>query len=139
VIKPIKSIISEGCQLEPLLAYAETLNELHKLFVGICPQNLSGSTRVLGLKSGILTVSAKNPIFAAKLRQIVPTLIPQLRNAGCEVSGIRVKVQVSYEKAPTKSAPRKLGTPARRALKKLSDELEDSPLKASVNKLIQSG
>lgn len=84
---------------------------------------------MLGLQFGILSIATSNATVAAKLRQLAPELVVLLQNKGCEVSGIRVKVQVTYAPAPPKHAPRELSKTARNALEQLGDTLNDSPLK----------
>ena len=61
-----------------------------------------------------------------------------LRNRGCEVSRIHVKVQVSFNHSPPASTPRRLGKTARDALNDLSHALSDSPLKLALKKMIES-
>jgi len=131
-----KSLLSGNRELYPLLAKAQALSVLHRHFICVAPPYLAQSSQVLGLKSGILSIAVANATVAAKLRQLVPELIIMLQNRGCEVSGIRVKVQVSFVISPPKSTPRKLGKPARDALDKLSQSINDSPLKRALKKMI---
>jgi hypothetical protein len=62
-----------------------------------------------------------------------------MQNRGCEVSGIRVKVQVSFDRLQPKPAPHKLSKTAQDALKELSMSLNDSPLKLALEKLVDKG
>lgn len=89
---------------------------------------------VSGLQFGTLTIVAANATAAAKLRQLAPELVVLLQNRGCEVSGIRVKVQVSIAPVPPKHTPRQLSKTARNALNDLSDSLDESPLKQALKK-----
>jgi len=61
-----------------------------------------------------------------------------LQNRGCEVSGIRIKVQVSFNRSQPVPPPRKLGKTARDALNELSQTLGDSPLKLALKKIIET-
>jgi len=61
-----------------------------------------------------------------------------LQNRGCEVSGIRIKVQVSFNRSQPAPPPRKLGKTARDALNELSQTLGDSPLKLALKKIIET-
>ena len=90
---------------------------------------------VSGLQFGTLTVVVANATVAAKLRQLAPELVVLLQNRGCEVSGIRVKVQVAATPAPSKSTPRQLSKTARDALDGLSANLDESPLKQALKKI----
>lgn len=105
--------------------------------MAVMPSYLAQTCQVLGVQSGTLSIAVANATVAAKLRQLAPELIDLLQNRGCEVSGIRVKVQVAYPVERPKSAPRKLGNTAQRALQELSLSLEDSPLKLALKKMAQ--
>ncbi|HYR05405.1 MAG TPA: hypothetical protein VEP71_01840, partial [Gallionella sp.] len=83
-------------------------------------------------------VAVANAAFAAKLRQLVPELVVMLQERGCEISGIRIKVQVSYVRSQPATPPRKLGKTARDALNELSQTLCDSQLRLALKKLAKS-
>lgn len=130
-----KSLLSGNQELRPLLAKAQALSSLQRHFIGAAPPHLAQSSQVLGLQLGTLSIAVANAAIAAKLRQLAPELVVMLQNRGCEVSGIRVKVQVSYTRSPPKHAPRKLGETAQSALNELSQSLSDSPLKHALEKM----
>ena len=106
--------------------------------MSVAPPHLAQSSQVLGLQSGMLSVAVANAAIAAKLRQLVPELIVMLQNRGCEVSGIRVKVQVSFNRSQPVPTPRKLGKTARDALNELSQTLDDSPLRLALEKMAET-
>lgn len=133
-----KSLLSGDSELRPLLAKAQALAALQRHFAGVAPPNLAQSSQVLGLQAGILSIAVANATIAAKLRQLVPELVVMLQNSGCEVSGIRVKVQVSFSVSPPEPKPRKLGKAARDALNELSQTLGDSPLKLALKKMSEA-
>ncbi|MDO8465689.1 MAG: DUF721 domain-containing protein [Gallionella sp.] len=120
------------------MAKAQALSALQRHFADVAPPSLAQSSQVLGLQSGILSVSVANAAIAAKLRQLVPELIVMLQNRGCEVNGIRVKVQVSFNRSQPVSTPRKLGKTARDAVNGLSQTLGDSPLRLALKKLAET-
>ena len=94
---------------------------------------------MLGLHLGTLSIAVANATIAAKLRQLAPELATLLQGRGCEISGIRIKVQVSYIRSQPKMAPRKLGKTAQNALNELSHSLpDDSMLKLSLEKMIKT-
>ena len=133
-----KSLLSGNQELRPLLAKAQALSALHRHFISVAPPHLAQSSQVLGLQSGTLSIAVANAAIAAKLRQLVPELVVMLQNRGCEVSGIRVKVQVSFSRSQPAATPRKLGKTARGALNELSQSLGDSPLKFALGKMIET-
>jgi hypothetical protein len=138
VAQRFKSLLSGNQELRPLLAKAQALSALHRHFMSVAPPHLAQSSQVLGLQSGMLSVAVANAAIAAKLRQLAPELVVMLQNRGCEVSGIRVKVQVSFNRSQPVPTPRKLGKTARDALNELSQTLDDSPLRLALEKMAET-
>lgn len=114
---------------------AQALTALQSHFISVAPVHIGQSSQVLGLEAGTLTISVANATIAAKLRQIAPELVAMLQNKRCQVSGIRVKVQVSFDSGRPKPAPRILSKAARSALNELSCGLNDSPLKNALERM----
>jgi hypothetical protein len=138
VVQQFKSLLSGNLELRQLMVKAQTLSALHRHFISVAPPYLAQSSQVLGLQSGLLSIAVGNAAFAAKLRQLAPELVVMLQNRGCEVSGIRVKVQVSFQRSPPVATPRKLGKTAKDALNGLSQTLDDSPLGLALKKLAET-
>lgn len=134
----LKSLLSSNPELRPLLSKAQALSALHSHLIGVAPPLLVQSAQVLGLQLGTLSIAVANATIAAKLRQLAPELVVKLQNRGCEVSGIRVKVQVSFDRGKPRPAPRKLGKAAQNALNGLCLTLNDSPLKTSLARMARS-
>ncbi|MDP4030161.1 MAG: DciA family protein [Gallionella sp.] len=137
-MQQFKSLLSGNLELRQLMVKAQTLSALHRHFISVAPPYLAQSSQVLGLQSGLLSIAVGNAAFAAKLRQLAPELVVMLQNRGCEVSGIRVKVQVSFQRSPPVATPRKLGKTAKDALNGLSQTLDDSPLGLALKKLAET-
>ena len=133
----LKTLLNGNQELRPLLAKAQALSALQRHFISVAPPHLAQSSQVqvLGLQLGTLSIAVANATVAAKLRQLAPELTIMMQNRGCEVSGIRVKVQVSFDRLQPKPAPHKLSKTAQNALNELSLSLNDSPLKLALEKL----
>jgi len=118
---------------------AQTLSALQSHFIAVAQPHLalSAQVQVLGLQLGTLSIAAANATIAAKLRQLAPEMVVKLQNRGCEVSGIRVKVQVSFDRGQRNPVPRKLSKIAQNALQDLSLNLTDSPLKSTLERMAQ--
>jgi hypothetical protein len=138
VAQNLKTLISGNRELRPLLAKTQTLLALQRHFLAVAPPHLAQSAQVLGLQLGTLSIAVANSAIAAKLRQLAPELATLLQERGCEVSGIRVKVQVSYDRPQPKVVPHKLSRTAQDALQKLSIDLGDSPLKSALDRMAQT-
>ena len=135
--QPLKTLLNGNQELRPLLANVQALSALQRHFSSVAPSHLAqpDQIQVLSLKLGTLSVAVANATAAAKLRQLAPELVVMMQDRGCEVSGIRVKVQVSYDRIQPKPAPHKLSKAAQNALTELSLNLNDSPLKVALEKL----
>ena len=133
----LKTLLNGNQELRPLLAKAQALSALQRHFISVAPPHLAQSSQVqvLGLQLGTLSIAVANATVAAKLRQLAPELTIMMQNRGCEVSGIRVKVQVSFDRLQPKPAPHKLSKTAQNALNELSLSLNDSPLKLALEKM----
>jgi hypothetical protein len=138
VAQHLKTLLNGNQELRPLLAKAQALSALQRHFISVAPPHLAQSSQVqvLGLQLGTLSIAVANAAVAAKLRQLAPELAVMMQNRGCEVSGIRVKVQVSFDRLQPKPAPHKLSKTAQNALNELSLSLNDSPLKLALEKMI---
>lgn len=133
----LKTLLNGNPELRPLLVKAQALSALQSHFISIAPPHLAQSSQVqvLSLQLGTLSVAVANATLAAKLRQMAPQLVILMQDRGCEVSGIRVKVQVSFDRLQPKPAPHKLSKTAQNAISELSLSLNDSPLKVALEKM----
>jgi len=135
VSQHLKTLLSRNKELRPLLTKVQALSALQNHFTAVAPPHLAQSVQILSLQLGTLSIAVANATVAAKLRQLGPELAILMQNRGCEVSGIRVKVQVSFDRLQPKPAPHRLSKTAQIALKKLSQSLNDSPLKLALEKI----
>ncbi|MEO6975421.1 MAG: DciA family protein [Gallionella sp.] len=137
VAQQLKTLLSVNRELLPLLTKAQALSTLQRHFISVAPPHLaqSGQVQVLGLQLGTLSIAVANAAVAAKLRQLAPELAVMMQNRGCEVSGIRVKVQVSFDRPQPKPTRHVLSKTAQNALNELSSNLDDSPLKLALEKM----
>jgi len=121
------------------MAKAQTLTALQGHIIAVAQPHLDlyAQVQVLGLHLGTLSIAAANAAIAAKLRQLAPEMVAKLQHRGCEVSGIRVKVQVSFDRVQRNPAPRKLSKSARNALNDFSLTLDSSPLKSALERMAQ--
>jgi hypothetical protein len=137
VAQHLKNLLNENQELLPLLAKARALSALQRHFISVAPPNLAQSSQVqvLGLQLGTLSIAVANAAVAAKLRQLAPELAVKMQSRGCEVSGIRVKVQVSFDRPQPRPTRHELSKTAQNALNELSTSLNDSPLKLALEKM----
>jgi len=140
VTQQLKSLFGSSQELRTLKAKAQILSALESHFIAAAEPHLAlyNQVQVLGLQLGTLSIAAANATIAAKLRQLAPEMVAKLQNRGCEVSGIRVKVQVSYDRGQRTPVPRKLSKTAKYALQGLSLNLDESPLKSALERMART-
>ncbi|MCX8518960.1 MAG: DUF721 domain-containing protein [Methylophilaceae bacterium] len=84
--------------LKQMPALAEELAQvdaLQALWQAVAPANLAQHSFASKLNAGTLTVITDSGGVASKLKLISPALLKNLHHAGCVVSMIRIKVQVT--------------------------------------------
>lgn len=131
----LKTLLSNSEEFRAIIGKAQGLCNLQQQFIAIAPANLAPYCQVLSLEFGTLTIATGNAIIGAKLRQLTPQLVADMQKGGNQVSGIRVKVQVSYPQPAPAKIVRRLSPKALNTLNNFSAELADSPLKDALRKL----
>jgi len=89
------------------------------------------------LRDGTLTLLAENAAIAAKLKQLAARLLVAYQKQRCEVTSIRIEVQVkeAADAAPPAREPKRLSIETIENLDKLASQLDDSPLKQALTTL----
>ncbi|MDR2195147.1 MAG: DUF721 domain-containing protein [Gallionellaceae bacterium] len=125
-------------ELRRLSGEADRLLSLQHRYEKLAPASLVRSSRVMQLEQGTLSIAADNGAVAAKLRQLAPDLVRQFRDDGCEVSEIRVRVQVSVPPRRRRSSVIPLSDAGRERMLKTLEGLHDSPLKSALRQLAEA-
>jgi hypothetical protein len=126
--------------LARLSAHAGRLVKLQRVFERVAPSYLAASSRVANFKSGVVVIHADSGAVAAKLRQMLPSLVDEFSSKGAEITEIQVKVQpsnIAPQQIRGRLAP-KVSAHAKAALTRLEADLpEDSPLKEPLGRLVK--
>jgi hypothetical protein len=96
-LRNIRHLIGASSELEAVRKNAQKQSALQRAFVDYTPvelANLTDASRVGYIKAGTLYLLADHAAVAAKLRQLLPRLLPLFRNLDREITGIKVEVQV---------------------------------------------
>lgn len=133
----IKALLNANSEFKAILQKTQILNALQAQFALAAPPYLVQYSQVTGLQFGTLSIATGNATAAAKLKQLAPEIVNQFKNQGAEVSGLRIKVQVSYFVPIVTAPPRQLSSAAQQAIQQLEDRLSDTPLKAALHKFIR--
>jgi hypothetical protein len=131
----LKDFLASNQELRQLSSKAEQLTALQRHYESFAPPNLRRNSHILQLRKQEVVIAADNGAVAAKLRQMASELISLFQARGCEVTGIQIKVQVSAQPSVASLKPRVLGKVAQDALRKLDENMPDSPLKTALRRL----
>ncbi|MES1981457.1 MAG: DciA family protein [Pseudomonadota bacterium] len=130
----LNSYLGTSQELQRLARQAALLRALQLLYQQLAPAALARGSHVLQLAQQTLLLAADNGAVAAKLRQIAPELTLQMQNNGYEVTGIKVRVQVT-QSPPLGAPPAQLSAEGQQQLQDLAQKLPDSSLKNAVQRL----
>lgn len=122
-------------ELSELNARTQETQAAQKIWEAIAPDNLAKFSRAGSIKNQQLTLYADNSVVAAKIKLLLPSLLIQLKNQECEVTAIRVKVQVKSSPQPKLKKLRKLTPAAANSLKALGEKLAGTELGDAISKL----
>jgi hypothetical protein len=136
--RKLHSYLGDSSRLQALTQQAQRLTALERTWKEIAPPPLASSATVGVLHGQTLVVFATNGATAAKLRQLLPSLVEKFQKRGFEVTAIRIEVQAPQRHA---EAPRKksaaLSTTALESLAGLEQSLQASPLKDALQTLLR--
>jgi hypothetical protein len=123
-----------------LFSYMDKSTAMQQVFMKIAPPQLAQRSTLGALVDGDLTIYARNGAIAAKLRQMLPSLLLKFRARGYEVTAIRIAVQADYRSItePDGSVKtRQIGRTGVESLGNLVVALPASSLRTAVEKLLE--
>lgn len=138
--RSLDAYLNSAGDLARLSAHAGRLVKLQRVFEQIAPAYLTASSHVANLKLGKVVIHADSGAVAAKLRQMLPSLVDEFSLKGAEITEIQVKVQPSGVALQHKKrvVAASVGSSAKTGLSRLAEELPaGSPLKEAVERLVK--
>jgi hypothetical protein len=129
--------LNSSDRLRSLSQEAQRIAELNRVLLNIAPPELTQACCVKELRDGTLTLLAENAAIAAKLKQLAARLLASYQKQRCEITSIRIEVQVreSALVAAAKPEPKRLSIETIKNLEHLAEQLEDSPLKQALTRM----
>ena len=128
----LSTYFSASQELRTIAQKTQELATLQQQYRHVVPPTLASASQVIGFERHTLIIGANNNAVAAKLRQLAPRFIPLFKRGGLEITGIRVKVQVTNPTPGRKFPNNSLSVAGSQQLAKLDDSLPDSPLKKAL-------
>ena len=135
--KQLTAYLSDNPELRPLLEHARELQQWQSLFEQVAPKSLLTSCRVGQVDKGRLQLLADNGTVAAKLRQLVPTILESFQSKGCPIREVWVRVQIGGYAAPRRKMISALGSHGQQEVRSLAESLTESPLKTALESLLK--
>ena len=123
-----------------LFSHTEKLTAMQQVFMKIAPPQLAQHCALGALVEGDLTIYARSGAIAAKLRQMLPSLLLKFRARGYEVTAIRIAVQANYNSiTDTQKVAKRLeiGQAGLESRSDLVSALPASPLRTAVAHLLK--
>jgi hypothetical protein len=99
-----------------------------KIWEVIAPENLAKFSHASSIKNGQFTVIADNNAVAAKIKLFIPSLLIKLEKQECEVTAIRLKVQVKSTPPAKQKTIKKLSSQAAKNLNVLAEKISGTTL-----------
>lgn len=125
-------------ELNALSVHNQQTQVAQKLWEAIAPDNLAQFSQASSIKNQQFTIHANNNAVAAKIKLLSPNLLLKLQKQGCEVTSIRVKVQVKSSPLPRQKHLKKLSPVAAAHLQLLSEKLSGTALGEALIKLAKN-
>jgi hypothetical protein len=141
-LRDIRQLIGASAELDTVRKNAQRLTALQKAFVDYTPVELAELTRasrVGYIKAGTLYLWADHAAVAAKLRQLLPRLLPRFSKLDAEITGIKVVVQVQFPPHQSWKNAQKNQLPidSIEHFERLSRAVKDPALKSAIANLVR--
>ncbi|RZT41053.1 DciA family protein [Cupriavidus agavae] len=149
--KPLQDWLAKSGPVSTLMQTARQLASLEAEVFALLPAGMRAGIAVAGVKADgrgpqteqTLLLLAAHGAAAARVRQVVPTLLTRLQQRGSQVTAIRVRVQPEvgrgdWDTGPVERKARTANIPPAglHSMHALAHSLEDSPLKDAVQALL---
>lgn len=133
----LSALITSDEHLSQLFEKAARLLAMQRALDQMTPAEMAGLCTIANIRGQTVIVHAANNAVAARLRLMLPRLLPTLRNTSKDVNGVRVEVQIPRSATGGSRQTRKtvLGASAGELLRTLERQLPASRLRNAVESL----
>ncbi|GAB3627249.1 DciA family protein [Pandoraea terrae] len=136
VARPLTDLLSSADGAGSLLVAAEQLGRLETDVRALLPAPLAGTVRLAPPREGALVFLVTNNAVAARLRQQTPSLIEGLARRGWLIRNIRIRVSIAAPEPAKAPKEARLSRQGLVSLRDLRDQLEPSPLRDALARLV---
>lgn len=139
-MRKFQDYLGAGDTLRRLNEQAGRLASLDRAYKRAVPPALAEASGVTHVEAGTLLLWADGGAMAAKLRQLAPMLLLELKKVAPECTSIRVAVRVPGSEPPRpRGAPPRIGAGGTAALRGLASALPPSSLRTALARLAARG
>jgi hypothetical protein len=128
-------------QHQEMFTYIDQLTQMQQAFMEIIPSQLAKNCTLGRFSDGKLTILVANGPVAAKLKQILPSLLLKFQKMGYqEVTAIQITVQANYYTYSANDLSHKkpkISQAGMESLSKFATNLPLSPLKIAVKSMLK--
>lgn len=125
-----------------LFIHIERISEMQKAFIEVIPPQLIQFCSLGKFTNGKLTIIVGNGAVAAKLKQILPSLLSKFHKSGyIEVTSIQITVQANYYICHAVNLPHEkpeISQAGTESLNILAANLPLSPLKSAITSMLKN-
>lgn len=151
IAKPLNDWLAKAGPVSSLMRTARELATLESEVLSLLPPGLRAGIAVAGVKDDsrgpqreqTLLLLAAHGAAAARVRQVVPTLLSRLQQRGSQITAIRVRVQPEVGRGDWDTGPDPRPRPSRQmpatglaSLGELARSLPDSPLREALQTML---
>lgn len=136
---PLENYFRSAAPLARLGEHAARLGRLQSILAGALPPHLAECCAVANVKEGELVLHARSGAVAARLRQMLPSLVHAFAEQGVLLTGIKLRVEVTNpQPSRPATAPRNVSSQARGGLAGLAEALPaQSPLAQALRRFVR--
>jgi hypothetical protein len=143
--EPISKLLGADAGLRPLAERLLLIKRLQRRYRNLAPENLATASRVCAIEGTTVVICATSGAVAAALRHMAPRLLQGLREGwrastkysrDQELNSIRIELQV--DAAPPRRVVKSRGEMPARKLAEVAGRLDDSPLKAELERIARA-
>lgn len=134
--------LKDAPEHQELFTQVDRISEMQEAFMEVIPPKLIPFCALGKFTSGKLTIIVGNGAIAAKLKQVLPSLLSKFHTSGyVEVTSIQITVQANYYICHAVNLPREkpeISQVGTESLNILATNLPLSPLKTAVTSMLNN-
>lgn len=139
-IKPLEGMAQGAKEQRALLQMAHYYQQVQTHLQQLIPTPMNAYCHIISYHEGQLQLAVPSAAFAAKLRQMAPSLAQAMSSRGYPITTLKIKVIASLA-SPTPVATPQVHQPAspaaaQAALQKLHSEIAPGPLSEAIQKIL---